>query len=60
MEEFYNHLENETNEQFNIHVNNFIESIKNDGSYAGDFEISAASISLNVEIINNHNFPHDA
>ena len=47
---FYPHDNDESIEQYNERYNRFIDSIQRDGTYAGNYEISAAALSLNVEI----------
>ena len=44
-------MEGETDESYEKRYNFFIESINTNGNYAGDFEISAASLILDKEII---------
>ena len=51
LKNFFQILDNESEENYLKRYNTFIESIKIDGNFAGDYEISAASIALDKEII---------
>lgn len=51
LQKFFFREETETTKNYNIRYEAFIESIKNDYTFAGDFEISSASILLNKNII---------
>ena len=51
LELFFARLDNETDQHYHERYDHFIENIKNDGTYAGDFEISAASLVLGKEIV---------
>jgi len=51
LKNFFPILDNESEENYLKRYNTFIESIKIDGNFAGDYEISAASIALDKEII---------
>ena len=51
LKEFFEHLDNETEQDYENRYNHFLNEIKIDGNYAGDFEISATSFALNKEII---------
>lgn len=51
LKEFFEHFDGETEQDFENRYNSFIDDINRDGNFAGDFEISAASLILNKEII---------
>ena len=51
LSKFFIRNENETNEEYNERYNTFIKEIGKDGTFAGDFEISTASIILNRKIV---------
>ena len=48
---FFQKEENELDNEYQMRYNNFKENIKQEDTYAGDFEISASSIILNRKII---------
>ena len=41
---------NESNEKYNERYDQFILAIQKDGNYAGDYEISASTLALNISI----------
>lgn len=51
MQKFFPQNVNETLDNYNLRYDNFIHSIKDNYTYAGDFEISSASIILRIKII---------
>ena len=50
LKHFFYKEANETTEKYENRYNTFIEQIDTDCNYAGDFEISAASITLHIGI----------
>ena len=51
LKEFFDTNDSETEEEYTKRYDEFIELIKEDGTYAGDFELAAAAIALNTKII---------